>query len=133
MNRFATTVVAGLLWATTVAQAAAQPADLSGRVTFNGVGVPGATITVSRGDRALATLTTDDGSFRIANLDPGAWTLRVEMRGFVPVSREITIPSDGPPPIVALTMRSFDEIVRAASTTAASPVTAQPTQVVEDQ
>ena len=56
------------------------------------MGVPGATVSAVRGDRTLSTLSTDDGTFKIADVDNGTWTLRVEMRGFVPVSREIVVP-----------------------------------------
>ena len=117
MNRLVAAVVAGLMMATTAAQATSQAPDLVGRVTFAGVGVPGATVTATRDDRTLSTLTTDDGTFKITKLDVGVWTLRVEMRGFVPVNREITIPTDGPPPDVTLTMRSFAEIVGSSSAT----------------
>src|SRR5690349_18036421 len=120
MNRLVAAVVAGLTMATTAAQATSQAPDLVGRVTFAGVGVPGATVTATRDERTFSTLTTDDGTFKITKLDVGVWMLRVEMRGFVPVSREITIPADGPPPDVTLTMRSFAEIVGSSSTTATS-------------
>ena len=121
MTRVAIAVVAVLLWATTAAHAAPQTADLIGRVTFAGAGVPGATVTATRGERTLSTLTTDDGTFKIASVDTGTWTLRVEMRGFVPVSREIIVPVDGAPPVVTLTMKTLVEIVGQAAAAPARP------------
>jgi hypothetical protein len=132
MIRFAIAVVAGVLWATTAAHAEPQTADLTGRVTFGGVGVPGATVTATRGERTLSTLTTDDGTFKIANVDNGSWTLRVEMRGFVPVSREIVVPSDGAPPVVMLTMKTLIEIVGQAAATPAKQ-TRSPAPAIEEQ
>src|SRR5262249_47505601 len=63
---------------------AAEPqaaSDLSGRVLFSGLGVPGATVTATRGERTLSTAADDDGGFTLAGLDEGTWTVRVEMRG----------------------------------------------------
>ncbi|HKW02595.1 MAG TPA: carboxypeptidase regulatory-like domain-containing protein [Vicinamibacterales bacterium] len=130
MNRRAVTVVA-VLWATIVAHGAAQRADLIGRVVFAGVGVPGATVSAIRDARTLATLSTDDGTFKIADVDNGTWTLRVEMRGFVPVTREIVVPIDGVPPVLTLTMKTLVEIVGQAAAVAARP--ARPAAAVSDE
>jgi trimeric autotransporter adhesin len=94
---------------------AARPAcaasDLTGRVVFSGKAVPGATITATHGDRSVSTISDDQGAFHFTNLDEGAWTIRVEMRGFFTTSLDVTVPVGGPPPTVTLTMRPFREIV----------------------
>ena len=105
---------------------------LIGRVTFAGVGVPGATVSALRDSKTLSTLSTDDGTFKIADVDNGTWTLRVEMRGFVPMSREIVVPIDGAPPVVTLTMKTLVEIVgQAAAAPARQARPAAPT--IEEQ
>jgi trimeric autotransporter adhesin len=110
-------VLLGLL---AVAALPATPgSDLSGRVLFTSVPVPGATITASRpvesaGERdnpAFTTLSDEDGRFRLANLEDGTWKVRIEMRGFVTIERDVTLPVPEPELVVTLTMRPFDEIV----------------------
>ena len=96
-------VVAGLALATAAPPAFAA-SELSGRVLFAGAAVPGATVTATRSDRTVATVSDDEGAFHFADLDAGVWTIRVEMRGFVTVSREITVPFDGAPPPWTLAM-----------------------------
>src|SRR5688572_19852887 len=102
-----------MLWA--AALPATVASDLPGRVLFAGLAVPGATVTAIRnpgagrpdGDRTLATAADDDGAFRFTDLDDGLWTLRVEMRGFVTMSREVTVPFAEPSLIFTLTMQSY--------------------------
>jgi Carboxypeptidase regulatory-like domain len=107
------------------------PTDLSGRVLFSGVAVPGATVTAIRGDRSVSTVSDEEGTFRFANLDDGLWTLRVEMRGFVTMTRDVTLPLSDPPIVFALTMRPYEEIVVPRSTDKGPAKTLQPPANVE--
>lgn len=105
----AVAVIAGLM-----ATAAGHPvaaSDLSGRVIFSGLAVPGATVTATRDQHSVKTVSDDTGAFRFATLDEGIWTLRVEMRGFVTATRDVTLPFAGPPLSLTLTMRPYEEIV----------------------
>src|SRR5690349_13703361 len=74
-----------------------QAAEHTGTVTFNGLPVPGAKITATRGGVSAATVSTDDGSYRFENLEAGAWHLRVEMIGFAPAEADVEIGSAAPP------------------------------------
>jgi hypothetical protein len=124
MNLSAVALVASLVLAATGHPAFARlrqasgpisaAADLSGRVLFSGLGVPGATVTAKRGDRTVTTVSDDEGAFRVPSLDEGSWTIRVEMRGFGTISREVTLPLAEPSLDVTLTMRSYEEIVGSA-------------------
>ena len=87
--------------------------DLQGRVVFSGLAVPGASVSATQAGRALSTTSDEDGTFRFDQLDAGAWTIRVEMPGFATITRDVTIPADGQPIVVTLTMRSYAEIVGA--------------------
>ncbi len=116
MTLSASAVVASLVLA-----AAAHPgwatSDLSGRVLFSGLAVPGATVIASRDGRDMVTVSDDDGAFRFANLDDGPWAIRVEMRGFVSVSRDLTLPF--PEPVAwTLTMQRYEDIVGQSPATA---------------
>jgi hypothetical protein len=80
---------------------------------FGKLPLPGATITATNGGKEFLTNSDADGSYRFAELDEGVWTVRVEMLGFAPAARELTIPS--PDPVVfELTLLPFDEIARTA-------------------
>lgn len=89
-------------------------ADVSGRVLFTGLAVPGASVTASRNGHDVAALTDDDGVFTLANLDDGVWTIRVEMRGFAPVKRDVTVPVTEATAAMltfTLTLQTYEDIV----------------------
>jgi hypothetical protein len=66
-----------------------------GRVVVHGMPVPGATITAAQGASRRVTTTNEDGNWRL-DLGPGAWTVRVEMRGFAPLERQIEAGAPAP-------------------------------------
>ncbi len=113
---------------TTTPHPGSATSDLAGRVVFSSVAVPGAVVTATHNDKSTTTVTDADGAFRLTNLEDGAWTLRIEMRGFAPVSREVTLPLPGPALVVTLTMRSYEEIVGGVSreAPAISAIAAEP-------
>jgi len=84
----------------------------AGEVTFNGLPVPGVTVTASSGDRQLVTTTDERGRFRFADLATGVWTVRVEMLGFDTITRDVTVGDAPQPSAWTLTLRSFDDIAR---------------------
>src|ERR1700742_3832400 len=47
-----------------------------------GAAIPGATITATGQTGTRAAITSEDGIFRIENLDPGTYSVRVEQTGF---------------------------------------------------
>ena len=96
----------------------AAAADTSGVVTVGGVAVPGATITATNGGSRVSTVSGIDGSFRLADLAAGTWTVRVEMAGFAPLVRDVRIPPEGPVDPWELALLPFEEL---AKTLAASP------------
>src|SRR5689334_19643815 len=97
----------------------AWAADSVGQVTFNGQPVPGARVTATRQDAASGTsneprVTASDASgvYRFDDLAEGTWTIAVEMFGFAPVTRDVRIPPDGPPPVLELVLLPLAEITR---------------------
>lgn len=96
--------------------------ELLGHVMFTGLAVPGVTVSATRANRVVPSVTDESGAFRLTNLDDGAWTLHVEMRGFAPLTREVTIPvaeEQRAQLDFTLTLLPFEEAVgRAASETA---------------
>ena len=100
-----------------------RASDLQGRVLFSGLPVPGATVTATQGDRTVATVSTEDGVFRLAGVSEGAWSVRVEMRGFVTETRGLTLPLAESPLTIPLTMRRYEDIVGRGAPPPRPPVT----------
>jgi hypothetical protein len=90
--------------------------ERAGQVTFGGVAVPGATVTATQGDKTLVTTTDPSGAFTFADLSDGVWSVKVEMIGFEPAVRDITVGSDTSPVGVELALLTFDEITKSQPT-----------------
>ncbi len=121
MNTLAAAIFASFILAT-------SSSDLSGRVVFNDLALPGATVTATKGDRSVSTISDDDGAFHFASIDDGDWTIKIEMRGFVTATRIVTVPVAGPPLSITLTMRRYEdmaaELTQAPATEPQSAATA---------
>jgi hypothetical protein len=86
--------------------------DHFGQVTSTGVPVPGAMITATLGDKQIITFTNQDGVYRLADLADGTWTIKVEMRGFASVTKEIAIAAGAQPTTWELVLLPYAEITR---------------------
>ncbi|HET9263104.1 MAG TPA: TonB-dependent receptor [Vicinamibacterales bacterium] len=78
---------AGLSAAPALAQ---QRGTISGRVLDQGkLALPGATVTIVNDDTGFTrtAVTSETGAFTIPNLEPGSYTVTIEMQGFRPVKR----------------------------------------------
>jgi hypothetical protein len=85
-------------------------AEHHGWVRSGDVPVPGATVTVTQGDKSFVTSTDDSGAYSFANLPDGVWTLRVSMLGFSPVSRDVGVAPEAPSPTWDLTVLGLDAV-----------------------
>jgi hypothetical protein len=83
-----------------------------GQVVFGGVAVPGATVTATLGEQKVVTSTDVQGVYTLADLDDGAWTIKIEMVGFSPISREVTVAAQTEPSTWELTLVPFEELTR---------------------
>ena len=128
MRRRGSSVIAYLLTTALVAGSFPVPvsaaAEYVGQVSFAGIAVPGAQVTATQGETQLTTTTDAQGIFRIANIADGAWTFRVEMRGFSTLSREVTIGPDAQPMMWELSLLPFEEITRGLPPPAPRPARA---------
>ncbi|HKT80641.1 MAG TPA: carboxypeptidase regulatory-like domain-containing protein, partial [Vicinamibacterales bacterium] len=113
-----------LAWLLFVAHAFAAT-ERVGQVTFSGLPLPGATVVATMGDARATTTTDQQGMFRFADLADGVWTFHVEMTGFVPITRDVTIGADAAIPPFELTLRPFAEVQREAG--AGAPTAARST------
>ncbi|HUK18304.1 MAG TPA: TonB-dependent receptor [Bryobacteraceae bacterium] len=98
-----------------------------GRVTANGMPVPGATVTATQGEKKLVTTTDDQGAYAFPELADGVWTIQVEMLGFSTLTQEVGIAVDAPSPTWQLNVLTLDALKQQlappapATTTTAAP------------
>lgn len=83
-----------------------------GQVGFTGLAVPGATVTATQGDKQLVTTTDQNGLYRFPDLAEGTWTIKIEMRGFAPLAREVNVVAGAQAAVWELTLLSFEEITK---------------------
>ena len=86
-----------------------------GQVTFGGLPVPGATVTVTQGTKKLTTVTDQGGLYTFADLADGAWQIEIDMQCFSTVHNEITVSTNTAPAKWELTLLPPDEITKLAN------------------
>jgi hypothetical protein len=77
-----------------------------GHVIFDGIPVPGATVTVTQGNRQFATITDLQGAYSFSELAEGPFTIHIEMLGFSTIKKAISVPDAE----FELKMRPMEEI-----------------------
>jgi hypothetical protein len=121
-----------LLWCAFAALAlpgAAIASEYHGQVTFNGLPLPGSTVTVTatQGSKKVVAISDGQGIFSFPDLADGTWALTIEMTGFAPLKQDIAVAANGPAGTFELKLLSIDEIRAAAKPVkvdAAAPVVA---------
>jgi len=116
----------GRLLAATIVVTGLFASEHRGVVQTGGLPVPGATVTATMGDKKVVTTTDDNGVYVFPDLADGVWTIRVEMLGFAPVTREVGVMAEAPPsPPLELKMLSADAM-KTAVAAALAPSSAAP-------
>ncbi|MEO5922570.1 MAG: TonB-dependent receptor [Bryobacteraceae bacterium] len=100
---------AALIAATVFALTAAEH---RGVVKFGNIPVPGATVTAKQGEKTVTALTDGQGAYTIADVADGPVSVKVEMRGFTPVEKEVPV---GEPAEWSISMLALTEITSAPS------------------
>lgn len=90
-------------------------ADHGGQVKFNGLPLPGATVTATQGDRRISVLADENGDYLFPDLPDGMWSFEVDMSGFAPAKQDVAVAGDAAIPTFDLKMLSFDEIKAVAA------------------
>ena len=67
-----------------------------GQITFGGLPVPGATVTVTQGAKTLTSVSDQGGLYDFPDLADGAWKIEIEMQGFSTIHAEITVAANIP-------------------------------------
>ena len=111
-----------------IATVPASASEHHGQVTFNGLPVPGATVTVEHDGKSFVTTSDQQGLYSFSQLTEGNWTITVEMLGFAAIKQQITIAANAPAATWELKLLSLDEISAQAHPTTVHSVTAAAVQ-----
>ncbi len=113
--------------------------EYRGEVTFNGLPVPGATVSAVRDGAKSAVITDPQGRYSFPDLADGLWKIRVEMFGFAPAEMEVAVSPDAPSALWELKLLPLDRIRADIQHPAAPPAPARthpleprPTEAAED-
>jgi trimeric autotransporter adhesin len=108
----------------TLAVLAALPlaaAEHHGVVKFGGLPLPGATVTLSQGEKKLVAVSDGSGAYSFPDVADGTWKLQVDMLCFTPIEQEVAIAPGAPSPDWEMKMLPLDQIK------ASAPPPSQPT------
>jgi hypothetical protein len=109
--------------------ASAWASTYRGQVVFNGLPVPGATVTATQGTRKIVITSDASGMYSFADLPDGQWTITVDMLCFAPATQQITGSPTAEPVRFELKLLSVPQILAIASApkaeTPALPLTAR--------
>jgi hypothetical protein len=103
---------------------AGQPAEASevhGQVFFRGLPTPGAVVTVTRDGKSLSAVTDRQGLYEFPDLADGVWKIRIEMRGFAPLTGELKAAPDAHEGHWELKMLALDQVLAEAQSAKPEP------------
>ena len=63
----------------------------SGTVHSGAQPVPGVTIRATQGERALSTISDDNGAFQFSGMMPGMWSIEADLFGFDHFQKDVTV------------------------------------------
>ncbi len=90
---------------------AALASEYHGIVSFHGLPVPGATVTLTEGAKRFTTVTDTQGFYSFSGLADGAATIRIQMTGFATLEQPITIASDAALGKAELQLLTLDQML----------------------
>ena len=90
--------------------ASAWASEYHGVVTFSGLPVPGATVTLTQGGKKFVTVTDTQGFYSFPTLADGPATIEIEMTGFSALKQDITVAADAPLATLELKLLTLDQM-----------------------
>ena len=97
-----------------------------GKITFNDLPLPGATITAIQGTTKLTAVSDSQGLFSFPDLKDGAWSIEVEKLCFADLKQDVTVAPDTPAAAFEMKMLPLDAIKAQAAVQIAQPVAPPP-------
>jgi hypothetical protein len=99
----------------------AAATEYHGQVNFGGVPVPGATVTLTQGDKVVSVVTDSQGLYEFPDVADGAWKIEIRMRGFSPLIGDVTVAANTPQVGWELKLLSLSELLADAQTQQPAP------------
>ena len=103
-----------MIW--TGALQVAWATEYYGQVTYGGVPVPGATVTMTQGSKTISATTDERGLYRFADLADGEWKIEIKLQLFEPVHGDVTVSSSATPGKFELTALPMEALTALAKT-----------------
>src|SRR6185312_4956888 len=94
-----------------VTSGVAMASEYHGQVTFNGLPVPGVTVTATQGSKTVVAVSDDNGNYSFPDLPDGAWKIELTMTGFATLDQQVTVAPDTPGIKWELKMLPLDQIL----------------------
>ena len=110
------------------AAGAAMASEYHGTVSFNGLPVPGVTVTVTQGGKKFVTVTDTQGFYSFPTLADGTAAISLEMTGFSPIKQEVTVTPDGAMAKSELKLMSLEEMRTAVKPVVSAGITVAATR-----
>ena len=92
----------------------AWASEYHGQVFFNGVPVPGATVTMTLGAKQFETVTDEQGLYEFLDLADGKWKIEIQMHGFSSLHGEVTVAPNTPQGSWELNMLDLQQMLSKA-------------------
>ncbi len=105
---------------------AAFAAEHHGRVTFNGLPVPGVIVTAAQAGKKLTAVTDQQGVYTFPDIADGAWTFEFSISGFSTLDQTVTISASSPADTWQLKLLSRDELIARTKAVPSEPRPAVP-------
>jgi hypothetical protein len=103
-------IAASLAWSNI-----AFASEYHGQVIFNGLPLPGATVTAIQDGKRVAAISDQQGLYSFADLQNGKWTIVIEMLCFATIKQDVTIVPETPLAIWELKLLPLAEIMAKAN------------------
>ncbi len=104
----------------------ASASEYRGRVSFQGVAVPGAMVTATQGAKTLTAVSDGQGFYYFADLPDGQWHLSVKLFGFAPLESEVTVGPASQLGSLELGMLPLEEMLAQAKAVQTAPAAPPP-------
>ena len=93
---------------------AAAASEYRGVITFGGLPLPGATVTLSQGTQQLTTISDQSGAYRFENVADGTWKIEVTMQCFSTAQDQVEVGPTTPAGTFELKLLPSDQLMAAA-------------------
>jgi len=90
----------------------AAASEYHGQVTFGGLPLPGATVTVTQGTKKLTTSSDQGGLYFFPDLTDGAWKIDIDMLCFSPIHGDVTVSANTPAGKWELALLPLEQIAK---------------------